>query len=275
MELSALQLDHFLTNGYLVIEKFFTPSICETLIDRVNFIINEYQQDIPVTVFTSETQDHAKTEYFLNSGDKIRLFFEPEAFNEQGNMTKTLEKSLNKIGHALHVLDPIFRLYSKSERLKTICHQLGFEKPGLLQSMYLFKQPGIGSEVGCHQDSTFLHSPKDALGFWFALEDATLENGCLQVMPSPTTIPLSRKMIRKGDAIEFEDYYPLIWQDKYSVPVEVKQGSLVVLHGRLPHKSNANHSNKSRHAYILHAIDAACPYPDTNWLRMPKELPHW
>ncbi|KTC67784.1 phytanoyl-CoA dioxygenase [Legionella birminghamensis] len=275
MELSALQLDHFLTNGYLIIEKFFTPSICETLIDRINFIINDYQQELPVTVFTSETQDHAKTEYFLNSGDKIRFFFEPEAFNQQGNMIRPLEKSLNKIGHALHELDPIFKLYSRSERLKTICHQLGFEVPSLIQSMYIFKQPGIGAEVSCHQDATFLHGQKDVLGFWFALEDATLENGCLQVMPSPTIIPLSRKMIRDNERIYFEDYYPLLWDDKYSLPLEVKQGSLIVIHGRLPHRSNANHSVKSRHAYSLHALDAAYPYPESNWLRMPKGLPVW
>ena len=50
--------------------------------------------------------------------------------------------------------------------------------------MYIFKQPGIGGEVGCHQDATFLYTePMTVTGFWFAIEDATLENGCLWAAP--------------------------------------------------------------------------------------------
>ena len=40
--------------------------------------------------------------------------------------------------------------------------------------MYIFKQPKIGGEVVCHQDSTFLYTkPESVVGFWVALEDAT------------------------------------------------------------------------------------------------------
>ena len=50
--------------------------------------------------------------------------------------------------------------------------------------MYIFKQPNIGGEVTCHQDSTFLYTePIDIVGLWFALEDATIENGCLWAIP--------------------------------------------------------------------------------------------
>ena len=42
--------------------------------------------------------------------------------------------------------------------------------------MYIFKQPKIGGEVVCHQDSTFLYTePESAVGFWVAIEDATIE----------------------------------------------------------------------------------------------------
>src|SRR5678816_2279691 len=54
----------------------------------------------------------------------------------------------------------------------------------LVQSMYIFKQPNIGGEVTCHQDSTFLYTePVEIAGLWFALEDATIENGCLWAIP--------------------------------------------------------------------------------------------
>ena len=45
---------------------------------------------------------------------------------------------------------------------------IGFKDPLLLQSMYIFKQPKIGGEVVCHQDSTFLITePESTVGFWF------------------------------------------------------------------------------------------------------------
>ncbi|KTC87727.1 phytanoyl-CoA dioxygenase family protein [Legionella drozanskii] len=276
MELSAFELDFFLTNGYLVINEFFSPSVCETLMSRIDFIIKNHQQDIPITIFSTKSNEHAQNAYFLNSGDKIHFFFEPNAFDDQGKMTRPLEKSLNKIGHALHELDPIFRQYSRDARIKIICQQLGFQKPSLLQSMYIFKQPNIGAEVNCHQDSTYLHAQNDeVLGFWFALEDATVDNGCLQVIPSPNSTPLEKRMIREADRIFFEEYQQLNWQEEQCIPLEVKQGSMIVLHGRLPHKSNANCSNHSRHAYTLHAVDAVYPYPTTNWLRWPNGLPEW
>ena len=70
----------------------------------------------------------------------------------------------------------------------------------LLDSMFIFKQANVGSEVTPHQDSTFLHtSPKQTvlgkvffarsgfhntlLGMWIALEDATEDNGCLWSVP--------------------------------------------------------------------------------------------
>ena len=51
--------------------------------------------------------------------------------------------------------------------------------------------------------------------------------------------------------------------------VEVKKGSLVLLHGRLPHYSCENKSSKSRHAYTLHIIEGNSEYSKNNWLQRP------
>jgi len=50
-------------------------------------------------------------------------------------------------------------------------------------------------------------------------------------------------------------------------PLEVAAGTLVVLHGTLPHYSAVNRSAKSRYAYTLHAISGAAFYPKDNWLK--------
>jgi phytanoyl-CoA hydroxylase len=61
--------------------------------------------------------------------------------------------------------------------------------------------------------------------------------------------------------------------DEMDTILEVKKGTLVVLHGRLPHYSSANKSLKSRHAYTLHVIDSNCDYPDFNWLQRSNNMP--
>ena len=55
--------------------------------------------------------------------------------------------------------------------------------------------------------------------------------------------------------------------EKTTTPVEVEKGALVLLHGRLPHYSKENTSNKSRHAFTLHVIDGNKNYPKKNWLQ--------
>ena len=65
--------------------------------------------------------------------------------------------------------------------------------------MYIFKQPRIGGEVGCHQDATFLYTdPMTVTGFWFAIEDATLDNGCLWAEPGGHTGPLRQVFKRNA-----------------------------------------------------------------------------
>ena len=47
------------------------------------------------------------------------------------------------------------------------------------------------------------------------------------------------------------------------------RGTLVVLHGHLPHASAPNRSPRPRHAYALHVIDAGASYAPDNWLQRP------
>src|SRR6185436_15536765 len=207
--------------------------------------------------------------------DKIRFFFEENAFNPDGTLKQAKEKSINKIGHALHDLDPVFDRFSRSDKIKQLSADLGIENPLLLQSMYIFKQPNIGGEVTCHQDSTFLYTePNDIVGLWFALEDATLENGCLWAIPGGHKSGLKSRWVRIGQAgMEFQTFDAEPWPEEESVPLEVKKGSLILLHGLLPHRSLENKSSKSRHAYTLHLIGGDANYSADNWLQRSQSMP--
>ncbi len=150
------------------------------------------------------------------------------------------------------------------------------QNPLLLQSMYIFKQPRIGGEVHFHQDGTFLFTePLSVKGFWFALEDADRENGCLWAIPGGHQNPLKSRFFRneEGDGTEMEIWDDTPWDRDQAIPLEVPQGTMVILHGKLPHMSEANRSNRTRHAYTLHLIEADADYPDWNWLQRNSKLP--
>ena len=57
------------------------------------------------------------------------------------------------------------------------------------------------------------------------------------------------------------------------IPLSVAQGTCVVLHGLLPHRSGPNHSPRSRQAYSLHVIDERATYRADNWLQRDPALP--
>jgi len=264
----------FERQGFLVLPGFVTAQACDALKARAEALVADFQPET-VSVFTTHEQTRTSDEYFLSSGDKVRFFFEENAFRPDGSLRQDKALSINKLGHAMHDLDPVFERFSRTPELAALASELGLTQPLLLQSMYIFKQPFIGGEVNSHQDSTFLYTePATCLGFWFALEDATLENGCLWALPGGHTLGLKKRFVRAeggGTAFQVLDSTPL--PEEGMVPLEVKQGTLVVLHGLLPHKSGANTSPRSRHAYSLHLIDATARYPEDNWLRRAPDMP--
>ena len=263
------QLEEYEAKGFLVLTDFCEDVESNALRARAEELVREFDpSDLP-SIFSTHEQNRLTDEYFLTSGDKIRFFFEENAFNPDRTLKQAKERSINKIGHALHDLDPVFDRFSRSDKIKQLSADLGIQNPLLLQSMYIFKQPNIGGEVTCHQDSTFLYTePNDIVGLWFALEDATLENGCLWAIPGGHKRGLKSRWLRSLNAgMEFQTYDREPWPEDELVPLEVKKGSLILLHGLLPHRSLENRSSKSRHAYTLHIIGGNANYPADNWLQ--------
>jgi len=269
LPLDKEMLNFWNDNGYLIIEDFKTHEECDELINRSKKLIEEQDFNNQQSVFDTVSQSHNDDNYFLESGDKIRFFFEEKANLDEENVKTNKQYIVNKIGHALHDLDDKFIAFSKNEELDQIARAIGFHDPLLLQSMYIFKQPKIGGEVVCHQDSTFLITePESTVGFWFALEDANRDNGCLQVASGGHKGPLRKLFKRENNQMKMEELSnePFPETDTF---VEVKKGTLVLLHGRLPHYSCENKSPNSRHAYTIHAIDGKSKYLDYNWLQRP------
>lgn len=268
MSISPEQVAQYREDGFLVLERFADANVCDELRARAERLVQEFDPREVVSIFSTHEQNRTTDDYFLTSGDKIRFFFEEHAFNDDGTLKYEKEKSINKMGHALHDLDPVFDRFSRDVKVKTLATALGFDDALLLQSMYIFKQPNIGGEVTCHQDCSFLYTePADIVGLWFALEDATIENGCLWAIPGGQRSGLKSRWVRTRDGMKFETFDTEPWPEDKLVPLEVEKGSLILLNGLLPHRSFENRSARSRHAYTLHLVHAKAKYPSDNWLQ--------
>jgi phytanoyl-CoA hydroxylase len=279
--LDAGQLADWERDGFLVVPGAADPDACRAVIERAEQIVSDFDPTT-VSIFSTHEQTRTSDEYFLSSGGEVRCFFEEEAFDADGELVVPKERAINKIGHAQHDLDRVYDAFSRTETLAEIVDDLEVGDPLLLQSMHIFKQPRIGGEVTCHQDATFLWTePDSVVGLWFALEDATLDNGCLWAEPGGHRGPVRERFVRAGatdaDGTRFERLDPTPLPEPGAggslVPLEVEAGTLVVLHGRLPHWSGPNRSDRSRHAYSVHVIDGSADYPAANWLQRPADLP--
>ncbi|XP_007475171.1 phytanoyl-CoA dioxygenase domain-containing protein 1 isoform X1 [Monodelphis domestica] len=281
---SSSHLSKFQEDGFLVLEGIFSPKECDMMREQIQKIVAE--MEVPShcrTEFSTQQEEQLRvqgnTDYFLTSGDKIRFFFEKGVFDKEGNFLIPPENSINKIGHALHAHDPVFKCITHSPQVQELIKSLGLEVPVVVQSMYIFKQPHFGGEVTPHQDATFLHTKPlgRVLGIWIAIEDATLENGCLWFIPGSHTDGISRRMVRvQVGSVGCTNFIgsEQVYEDSRFIPTPIHKGGLILIHGEVVHKSELNHSTHSRHAYTFHLMESkGTHWSQDNWLQPTPELP--
>ena len=269
----ADMLASFMADGFLICDGFASDQECKTMRDQTDHLIDAFDETEDQVVFSASGQSHAASAYFMDSASKVSCFLEAGAVDEAGTLVKPKSQAINKIGHALHDLDPVFSQFSRDAKCAELAALLGMASPLLLQSMVICKQPYIGAEVNSHQDSTFLYtSPESCIGLWLALEPATKSNGCLWAAQGGHQADLRARFQRVGDEMVMTSLSdaPLA---ECTTPLEADTGTLVVLHGRLPHLSHENRSPSSRYAYALHLIDGVCDYAGDNWLQRGDDFP--
>jgi phytanoyl-CoA hydroxylase len=334
---------YFDANGFLLMKSFCDVAevigmkrqmkeLVETRWDPNDDSSDNTGKNKKLTVFrTDEEQinNQGSDDYFLESASKVHFFAESRAMVDEedeggGGSTKQRLKdeflndkmsALNKAGHGMHMIPGCFHEYTKSTKIRQLVQELGWTDPVVPQSMYIFKQAKVGGEVTSHQDSTFLYTTprQSCLGLWLALDDATLENGCLWVRPGSHREKVRRKFgrnpehfgtesiqcrsnVAKGDLTKSQMIFttepgsdPVSWEGKIPsgskesvwdslleagfVPVECKAGDLLVFPGELDHLSLPNYSIHQRHTFQLHLVDGGMKWDEGNWLQYPKGVP--
>jgi len=180
--------------------------------------------------------------------------------------------------HQPHYVSPVMQKYVKHPKICGVLSQItaahlphwdGSVK--CMQSMLFVKPPGFQGQAW-HQDEIYIPTrDRSLIGAWMALDDATIENGCLWVIPGShrTGYLYPQRDHNNPDEFDFakESYG---FDESAEVPVEVKTGSVVFFNGYLLHRSRKNRSNIYRRVLVNHYMNAWSLLP---WSLQEGEYP--
>jgi phytanoyl-CoA hydroxylase len=175
--------------------------------------------------------------------------------------------------HFPHKISPLMKRYlAQAKMVETLTQVIGPDVK-CMQSMLFIKASGKPGQAW-HQDEFFIPTRDRSLtGGWIAMDDATVENGCLWVIPGshkhgiiwPQRQHDDRRFDCSGEAI----YFP--YRDDDAIPVEVPAGSIVFFNGYLLHRSLPNRAQSGyRRVLVNHYMSAQSLLP---W-RPPTEGTH-
>lgn len=237
------QAKHYREQGYLIVEDVFTEGECAEL---RRYAAQVVRGDIP-----------------LEEGN--RVWMEPDAL-EQGLTEGHDPEYLFKIGHQMHMSNPVFQKYAVHPNLKAILSHLVGPDVKCVQSMYLDKTPELGVGQPYHQDAWYLKTDPDTLmAVWIACDDAMVENGCLFVVPGSQNDPIypHEKPIDPAQGRLYVEVHSA--RKRNEQMVSLKTGSAAFFSGHVLHRSGNNVTERHRRAYVLHYADAR-----SRWLDDPK-----
>ncbi len=135
------------------------------------------------------------------------------------------------------------------ETVRTLLH----DEPVLFADQALLKPPQLGREKPWHQDLSYFNYSHESrvVGVWIALDEATVENGCMQLMPGEHKAgPIPHFKKRDWQICDTE------MLGKMSVAAPLKPGGLLFFDGLLPHGTPHNSSGKRRRALQFHYTGA-------------------
>lgn len=174
-----------------------------------------------------------------------------------------------------HLAHPLFEGLVRNERLLDAVESLIGHNIRLVHFQGLYKPAYTGGNVDWHQDDYYFGVAKKnaVVSCWLALDDATVENGCMWVVPGAHQQLYEHRKNwdprdKKGFFFSISD--PSVFEAR-AVPVELKRGQCLFHHGLMPHRSLDNRSPRMRRAFAMHFFDATVPALRDIYQSMPAQ----
>ncbi len=232
VSLSSEQLQAYQQDGYLLVEDLVDVEEVVALRERVR----EYTHDArPTTTLTIQIEPRVQRGELRvqHPGDGIRKI------------------------DGLVQGDDLFRKLGLHPNIVNILEQILGPDIKLFRNTLLLKPPEVGSQKGWHQDSPYWPiEPMELCSCWFPLDDATLENGCMVVMPGQHRRgPLPHVSVTDDYVIA-----PDCLDTSEGLAVPMRAGSGLFFHSLLPHYTAPNRSTKWRRAIALSYMSARSRY---------------
>ena len=240
-QLTEAQRSDFQEDGYLAFDAALTPEQVETAREELSRLVRE-------TVEAQDTQNENVSGSLEHPVGNCAVQFEP-GIDVQSLDDAALELKVRKLMWFCSA-SPWFENASMSHpHIEGVLNALigpGFHR---FQDMALIKPPRIGSIKPWHQDNAyFAVTPLDQIiGVWIALDDATVENGCMYVIPGGH-LQGARKHYHDRDC----EIMPDRIDESQAQAIELKAGGVLFFYGMLPHQTPPNTSAYRRRALQWH-----------------------
>ena len=239
-------------SGYILIPNFVEESFCN---DMNNEVTNIIKSIIP--------EDSAFSHAYAGDGHIAIREMKPSPD------AKNIEDEISKL-FRIHSRG-IFNTFINNKNLCDILEDILGPDVDCFLSQFIFKNPGAWGQPW-HQDSSYFPFDREPqVAAWLATSEATLENGCLVVLPGSHQESLHEHL---PDDREGSNYgYTEIKDHDFSeeMPVVLNKGDLLLFHSFLMHKSYDNKSNSRRTAMVYHFAETGTGYgevdsPTNEWI---------
>ncbi len=241
--LTPEQVNAFQANGHVTVEDLLTPDEVARLAERADFIAAGKATHIP--------EESVQLERIFREGER-----------EVVDQVLSVRKLYNLAVYD----DQLWTQHAASPKIvDVIADLLGTDDIKLYGDQLFMKPPAIGAEQPWHQDSASWRDilPMDLVTAWTAIDDATVENGCLNFAPGTHRWGM---LTRPRLTPLLDDLGSAPWP---VVPAPLSSGSVSFHHSLVLHQSNANTSGKRRRGYACHYMRAAS-YKDESVTDAPK-----
>lgn len=228
-----IRTEQYTTDGFFKVESFVDPSVGEAMLDDVVGIVRANDR-----------------------GETVDALVMPEAQPDFGSGKANPEDAIAKV-FKLHRRSAFASFLRTPELLPIVTGLLGTGDVDCFLSQFIFKNPGAWGQPW-HQDSYYFpFTPaRPIVGLWLAVTEATLENGCLHVLPGSHAEPVHEHVPDRRPGANY-GYMEIVDHDMDGQsPTLMQPGDLLVFDSHLMHRSTDNVSDGIRAAMVFHVAAA-------------------